>query len=370
MAEYAWSSEDAANNGFGDSSFTPPPPIPNARAVFELRPLTTGEILDRTFYLYRANFWLFTGIASVAATASTLTALGQMVYLHLVGQSSLAFGAPPTGTTAGRAASMKSAEAMIAVGLISIAATLLYLVVYSIVQAATTSAVTAIYLGDSTSFGQAFKAVRGRWLRYLGIAFWQIWSALWIFFLLIVLGSVAIGASAAAGGGRFAVIGAGAVLILGSFAGLAYGVVAYIRNSLAVPAAVMEALKVRPSMRRSKQLAASTKGRIFLFGLFLFALYMVAGAIQAPLAFIILRSKSTEQIMLQALQLFIGFFTRTVVGPVGAIGLCLFYIDQRIRKEGFDLEFMLDRSGPATPPLGDLPPSDLPPATTEIPAAS
>ena len=33
----------------------------------ELRPLTTGEILDRTFFLYRSSFWLYVGLASIAA---------------------------------------------------------------------------------------------------------------------------------------------------------------------------------------------------------------------------------------------------------------------------------------------------------------
>jgi hypothetical protein len=30
-----------------------------------LRPLSTGEVLDRTFVLYRKHFFLFTGIATV-----------------------------------------------------------------------------------------------------------------------------------------------------------------------------------------------------------------------------------------------------------------------------------------------------------------
>lgn len=33
----------------------------------ELRPLSLGELLDRTFTLYRNNFWLFVGIMAVPA---------------------------------------------------------------------------------------------------------------------------------------------------------------------------------------------------------------------------------------------------------------------------------------------------------------
>ena len=32
--------------------------------TFDLRPLSVGEILDRTFTLYRRHFWLFIGIAA------------------------------------------------------------------------------------------------------------------------------------------------------------------------------------------------------------------------------------------------------------------------------------------------------------------
>jgi hypothetical protein len=34
-------------------------------ADLDLRPLSLGEMLDRTFSLYRGHFWLFIGINSV-----------------------------------------------------------------------------------------------------------------------------------------------------------------------------------------------------------------------------------------------------------------------------------------------------------------
>lgn len=36
-------------------------------AIYDLRPLSTGEVLDRIFSLYRSRFMLFAGIAIVAA---------------------------------------------------------------------------------------------------------------------------------------------------------------------------------------------------------------------------------------------------------------------------------------------------------------
>jgi hypothetical protein len=47
----------------------------------------------------------------------------------------------------------------------------------------------------------------------------------------------------------------------------------------------------------------------------------------------------------------IGFFTNTFLGPIWAAGITLFYYDQRVRKEGYDIEWMLQAAGltgPAT----------------------
>ncbi len=34
-------------------------------AEVDLRPMTLGEVLDRTFHLYKNNFWLFAGIIAL-----------------------------------------------------------------------------------------------------------------------------------------------------------------------------------------------------------------------------------------------------------------------------------------------------------------
>jgi hypothetical protein len=48
---------------------------------------------------------------------------------------------------------------------------------------------------------------------------------------------------------------------------------------------------------------------------------------------------------LRALQQVVQFFTNTVVGPMYGIGLTLFYYDQRVRKEGYDIEWMMQAAG-------------------------
>jgi hypothetical protein len=288
----------------------------------ELRPLTTGEILDRTFFLYRSNFWLYVGLASIAASVNVLASIARLAFVHFGHLSVTSPGAGLVGA------------------LFTLVGSIVYFAVYSVTHAATVSAVASIYLGQETSMGRALDAVKGHWLRYCLIALWQSWSAGWIFILLIV----PVGVMTALGIRNMpALVIFLVVLAIGS---LAYGLIAYIRNSLAVPAAVMENLAVRQAMRRSKQLAEGTKGRIFLLLLLLFALYCVAGALQFPFAVLLLRSRSAEHIVAQVISLFVAFLASSLIGPVASIGLCLFYFDQRVRKEAFDIEFLMEQSLP------------------------
>ena len=101
-------------------------------------------------------------------------------------------------------------------------------------------------------------------------------------------------------------VGIGFLALL-SLGGAAYGVIAYIRNSLAIPAAVMENLSVRRAIRRSKELVAGHKARIFLLLLLLFALYLVAGVLQVPFAMLLLRSRSAEHVIGQFISVFVAF---------------------------------------------------------------
>jgi hypothetical protein len=325
MAEYDAPQQDwlKPQNSFAADSPGSAAPPPRAAIGYDLRPLSTGEILDRTFILYRSRFWLFAGLSSIGACVSVLSGMARLA----LPQASAA--------TAPRAVGLATLFAMLGA--------LLALVAYSITQAATTSAVSALYLGEETSMGKALRSVGAHWLRYPLIAIWQAWSMIWIFFLLFIP-VVAIPAMGVRNLGWLV-----GLLIFLAFASLVYGIIAYLRNSLAVPASVIEALTVPTAMQRSKLLSDGTKGRLFLLLLLLGALSMVAATLQVPFAMILLRARSTEHIMTQALSLLVNFLTGTVVGPVGAIALCLFYFDQRVRKEAFDIEFLMERSAPPIP---------------------
>jgi len=293
--------------------------------AYGLRPLSTGEVLDRAFAIYRGNFWLFAGLASLAGAFSLILNAIQMVVHHVV---LLHEGI--------RIATLGTQVASVVMGL-------LLLPVEAVVYAASVFALCEVYLGRPTTAKASLQATAGRWLRYVGIALWQGWSAVWVIVLVVVPGLVLLrlGTRGAAG---LAVVG-GVILFVGITGGMVYGVIAYIRNSLAIPAALMEQMGVRASMRRSKTLAAGTKGRIFVVLLIAMALYLVAGAIQAPMLFVIGRAPFQEHVMAQSAILLIGFVSRTLISPVPLIGLTLVYFDQRVRMEAFDLVMLMGGAG-------------------------
>lgn len=316
-----------ASNSWIDSSTQ----APATRPQFDLRPLSTGEVLDRTFQLYRLRFSLFAGLAILPAAVSVVTqslrlwySAHQSVHVH-------------TG--------VNLYKVQIVTALLTIASAVISLVLYGITQAATTWSVSAVYLGEPATIGTAYQAALKHWFRYTMIVLRQIWAGFW---LPVALFASGLALQFARRGVPSANLTAGLIYIVAFFS-LGYAVWAYIRVSLAVPAAVMESLGVRASIKRSKQLLVDRKVRIFLLLVFLFALYLVIGAIQTPLAIMAVRTRGAQAFLTHAISLAIGFVTGTLVGPIGAIAVCLFYIDERVRREGFDIEWMMTKIAPKPP---------------------
>jgi len=115
---------------------------------------------------------------------------------------------------------------------------------------------------------------------------------------------------------------------------------------------VVEDLGVRRSMRRSKDLATGRIGRIFLLFLLMYALSLATAVITLPLSFVLVRSPAVEHNVVQGIILAVNFVSTTLVGPIAAIGLCLFYFDERVRREGFDIEMLLRGASISSPIAG------------------
>lgn len=305
-------------------------PVEAQQLSYDLRPLSTGEVLDRTFQIYRSRFALFAGLALLPAAINVITAAIRLLY------AAHQYAHVHAGTGFYRAQ-------VFSIGL-SLVSAVISMVLYGITQAATTWAVSAVYLGEAASIKAAYRVALRHWFRYTVIVLRQIWASFWLTFVLFFAGVIIAAWNKQHRGGLGWLVG---VIFALALLSLIYGVWAYLKISLAVPAAVVESLKTGAAVRRSAQLLASRKVRIFLLLLLLVALYMVVGVIESPLLILAVRARGVEAFVTQGINLAVSFVAGTLIGPVGAIGVCLFYFDERVRREGFDIEWMMRKLAPA-----------------------
>jgi len=252
-----------------------------------LRPLSIGELLDRTFLEYRRHFVLFLGIAAVPGALRLALNLGGLV-------------AQPMALGVGRAV------------LWAVASAIVYVVASTVAQGATMIAVSQIQLDREASAASAFR---------------RIWPRAGELVLLS--------------------INIGVRVLLGTLLLIVPGILAALKYSLAVPALILEEVTISESLDRSRTLTAGHRGRIFVIYLLLAVLSFIATAVwQTPAMLLVeatLGRVRPDQLpfVARVTFAFCAFASQTLVAPVMTIALALVYYDERIRKEAFDLEHMM-----------------------------
>ncbi len=269
----------------------------------DLRPLTLGEILDRTFTIYRNYFLLFFGI----------TALPRLLVLAI--QIPQLWLAPPTTTLI--------SQFTVTGGLTSLVLAIVSAIAYLYSQGGTVFAISDIYLGRSITIGQALGRMKGNAGTLFGVVFLN----------------------------GLAILGAGILLIIP-------GIYVACRLITCVPAALIEDRSARDSLSRSWDLTQGFAGRSFMIGLLYFAVAFAAGMIfEAPFSVglvVSLKNPSLSQTM--ALGTVIGSQIATILTePILLIATAIFYYDLRVRKEAFDLQFMMNPTGPLPSGPGSVP---------------
>ena len=126
------------------------------------------------------------------------------------------------------------------------------------------------------------------------------------------------------------------------------GILLGLRYSLAVPVAVLEDTGVSDSLSRSAALTKGHRGRILLVYLLLFVL-LVIGSILWPVlatlfaAVVYSGSPASQPVWLEVVLEFGNFVSQSLLSPIMTIALTLVYYDERVRKEAFDLEHMMQQ---------------------------
>jgi hypothetical protein len=259
-----------------------------------LRPLTTGELLDRTFQIYRKNFLVFAGIAAIPQIAILLIKLG------LLGINE------------------KSSGGALTSGLAAFFLLLLAIVGGAVTTAATTFGVSDVYLGKQTSISSCFRRIG--WGTALAVIGTSILYGLYVtigFLLLIIPGIYLAG-----------------------------------RYGLATPAVVLEDQGPSGAMSRSKDLTERSVLRVLVIYMLTYALIIVlSGLMGVGIGALALGiTKQVGSTTSKALTEVAAAIANSVITPVLAVALTVLYYDQRVRKEAFDIENMMSLLGEPTVP--------------------
>jgi hypothetical protein len=266
----------------------------------DLRPMTLGEVLDRTFKLYKSNFLLFAGI----------TAWPFLVLLVInIGIAGFGLGARPA---AGSVPSSGVLPSVIAGG---ITFALLYLFLLGAAQAATVFAVSDLYLGRPTGLRDCYKRVGAKAVR--------------VIFILLLTGII---------------VGVGCLLLI------IPGIILLCRTAISVPASMLEDSKTIRSIERSMELTKGFAGQMFVIFLMVWVMsWLVAAIFEVPFAFLV-TAQHTVSFGTLVLQHLSSFVSQVLVGPIGTIAFSLMYYNLRVRKEAFDIQHLMASLGPATSP--------------------
>ena len=320
------------------------------------RPSTLGEILDRTAQLYRRNFWLFTGVASLPiGTVLALTAAGGAL-----------FGAAAVGF---RATNLSDPAAIAFVVLIALIAVPVYVAAAVFSSAGLTQAAASTHRGEKITIRGTFTNVRPRFWRYL---WFLILEGIVVALIPAVLAAAVAGPLIYLASRSGAGVGAGAAIgfviffvIIAAFFAVVWLVLGY---SIGLSVCVVEQRAAWESLKRAWKLSQGTRGRIFVMYLLVMAL-SIALSMVAAIPFLIIIAittsvgngaaySSTAVVIAEIVRVIVDFLLQMLLAPISAIALVLFYYDQRVRKEGFDIEWMMQQAGLSQPaPSAQGPPA-------------
>ncbi|MEU5798784.1 hypothetical protein ABZ800_35480 [Streptomyces sp. NPDC047813] len=330
-----------------------PPPAAKP-GVIPLRPLGVGEILDGAVSTLRTYWRTVLGISlALAVVTQVIAVLLQGYFLNrTAARTSLGDPAMPPGEAL--RVMGESFLSSFALGLITLIGTL-------IATAMLTSVTSRAVLGRPATLGEAWREARPQLLKLFGQML--LLGLLGVGIMLVASVPGVIGFLA---GSRIA---GTALLLLGFVAGGVVSMWLMVRFSLAAPALMLEKQGIMHSLRRSAKLVHGSWWRILgiqlLSGLIVGVVRVV---ISIPFTLIALTASDDGLSSLLGQNgghvgwtflLIVGIgavIGTTITLPISACVTVFLYIDQRIRREGLDLELARAAGVQGTPaPAGAAP---------------
>lgn len=334
-----------------------------------LRPLTLAEILDRTAQLYRSRFLVFLGISTIPAGTIFVFAAGIFAFIAWMGSNSRHGGS--IGDVFVWGFIILLGVVVIPVGLVA----------SSLGAAAISDASARVFLGETITIRSSYKNVWTSGWRYLGLYTLQgivIVGAPAVVFFAGMFAMIAEKVSGYAAGDSSPLFG-GLLFLLFVVLG-AFAVWMLLRFCLAFPTSVVEQTSVWHSLKRGVRLSHGTRGRVlvlYILGLVLnwiltWAVTFIVVILVAMVPSMQGQKHAQAVGMIMMFSLYGSYFAvKALIKPIYGIGLTIFYFDQRIRKEAFDIEWLMQEAGmvpaPEPAPVVDSATAEARPALTEEP---
>ncbi len=336
------------------------PILPQGRHKIEsrmtptLRPMNLGEILDRTFQIYRSRFFRFVGIAAIPAAAT--------VAVEVIGHW-LFSGIQPNWTEVFAGLSFGDLGAMLAYYHFTL---FFQLMTWPLFIEATSR--TILEGAQSSFIGSDYWKRKKCWKGDVGL------STLFLLLTLVLPEVATFGLFVGIvypwsllvhddGSSMHALLPTIQIISLL----LGWSAIGWMsaRFALAFPARVLERLQVRKALRRGRLLsrngrlqliAAWLMPAIFGWVLFLFTRFVLASLrascfIDGDLILIRVLGIGAWNLgcvpspIVESLRVASDVVISAILAPIYPIAVTLFYYDQRIRKEGFDIEHRMAAAG-------------------------
>jgi hypothetical protein len=316
-----------------------------------LEPISTGDIIDRAVRLYRRNFAPLVLIASVPSIAYYIASLTFLSgYSRLIlGMSSGMGSTASSGMGAGGVG-----ESLMLVGLGMIGYLVALLLFLATIAGLSRCIGDQVMLGEAITLKKCWRVVTRRvgdilLMGVLFIVFGVVMYMIIVFVVMILffLVAFAVGVPSAIGLPVWASSTIGGVVILLAIAGAVIVALMVVSRVVFLPQAVMiEGQPAGQAVGRAFKLGAKNWYRIGAIALFAYFVQLsVSAAIGVPVAVWLGFSGSlTIETMAQpwwsAVFTAISQISSLLILPIWMISLTLLYFDNRVRKEGYDLDLL------------------------------
>lgn len=322
-------------------------------AVLALNPLGAGDLIDRSVRFYRKNFWSFILIAAPPVVAGILFSVGWMIL----------------GRSLFNVTQADPAEAIFYQLFLRFGDLIIWIIqlvaMLVVMGGASRNFVRNILFGEAMTFRETYRNVRSRIVGLTGVSLLLTLSlgllGIVIFYISVVVAAIAIGLVVLVLESiPFLAIVVSTILSVAAIGGGIFLFFLVASRFIYVPQVMLvEGAGAFSAIGRSVSLAGKNVKRVAALSIFtVVAIYSALSLIYVPLSLFAYFSgvplfsfdaadtlpawfEISSQVIFQG--------SLILIIPVLMIGLCLLYVDERTRHEGYDIELL------AATHLGEMP---------------